>query len=141
MLDIQNLGHIQMLSVTLSYLPWWYVLLAVGLSFYYGVRGVVGQRIAAEQLDRTLAETKGRRWKTWEVVLVRYVQDFLFHVVCAIAGFLALFLAVVALQEAKSFADIQSGAAVLIVFCFLLGLVGAACRWPELLLRRSRCKS
>jgi predicted PurR-regulated permease PerM len=75
-----------------------------------------------------------RQWQTWEVVLVRYVQDFIFHVVCALAGFLGLFFSVAALQEFKALAEVPAGAAVLIVFSFLLGLVGVCGQLPFLLL-------
>jgi len=101
---------------------------------YYGARGVVGQRIAAQLLNDELKSQNKRVWKGWEIVLVRYVQDFIFHFVCSVAGFVSLFIVVVTLQGSQSIADLQAGASVLLVFCFLLGLVGVCGQLPHLLL-------
>lgn len=123
-----------MLNAILAQVPGWYWALATGASLYYGARGVVGQRIAAEQLNASLKAAKGRQWEPWEVLFVRYIQDFIFHFVCSYAGFLALFVAIATLQEPVSFSQLQPGTAVLVVFSFLLGLVGVCGQLPHLLL-------
>jgi hypothetical protein len=123
-----------MLSSILSEMPCWYVGLAVVASLYYGARGVLGQRIAAQLLNEELKAQKKRIWTAWEIVLVRYVQDFIFHFVCSVAGFLSLFIVVATLQCLQSIIELQAGASVILVFCFLLGLVGVCGQLPYLLL-------
>ncbi|HPV45058.1 MAG TPA: hypothetical protein PK056_06050 [Methylotenera sp.] len=75
-----------------------------------------------------------REWKCWEIVFIRYIQDFIFHVVCSIAGFFSLFMAFNFLQEIDTLSDIGSETAILLVFFLLLGLVGACGQLPHLLL-------
>ncbi|HNV87999.1 MAG TPA: hypothetical protein PKL53_03440 [Methylotenera sp.] len=123
-----------MLSKIFAIIPIWYIVITVFLSFYYGCRGVVGQRIAAKQLNQTLMKQELREWKCWEIVFIRYIQDFIFHVVCSIAGFFSLFMAFNFLQEIDTLSDIGSETAILLVFFLLLGLVGACGQLPHLLL-------
>jgi cytosine/uracil/thiamine/allantoin permease len=109
--------------------------LALVVSLYFGSRGVVGQRIAADLLNRDLLKEKnGRTWETWEIVVVRYIQDFMFHFVCGMAGFLSLFAAHSMFGKLSAGSTIDAGAAAVFIFLALVGLVGVSDQLPFLLL-------
>jgi hypothetical protein len=99
----------------LSDTPWWYWLVAAIVTLYHAWRGARWQWIIA---NRAREESKA------DIVVLRCVEDGLFHFVCSAAGFLALVIAnnlygSLALNQPK-----DTGTSVLIAFCFLIGITG-----------------
>lgn len=115
-------------------MPGWYCALAALFSLYYGVRGVVGHRIAAEQQNQRFAKEGLRLVKGWELVLIRYVQDFVFNVVCSVAGFLSLFLSYSVASRLSDFSQLSSGTAILLGGSFVVGIAGVTGQLAVLLL-------
>ena len=118
-----------------SAIPTWYALVAAAFSLYYGTRGVVTHLIAAEQQNAALAKNGAREIKTWENVVIRYVQDFIFNAVCCIAGFLSFFASYFLAQRVVDPNNTSAGIAIIIVAGFLLGIVGVSGQLPYLLLQ------
>jgi hypothetical protein len=115
-------------------IPNWYIAVAIAVSLYYGARGVVAHRIAADALNRKIAEEKGREWKKWEIIFVRYIQDFVFNFVCSMAGFVSLFFSYSIFTTLTNLSDIGVGTAILMIFLFLVGVIGISGQLPFLLL-------
>jgi len=66
---------------------------AIILSTYYGVRGISIHRVEADHKNVEFQKKGLREWTAFEIVFIRYIQDFIFNLVCGMAGFVALYLA------------------------------------------------
>lgn len=115
----------------LTQMPCWYVIIAGLLSLYQGCRGVVEQR------RNYLDNLAGKKWKTWEKIVILYVHDFIFRLVCTMAGFVALYVSYIL---AKGIFNLSLSASVLLAFSFLIGVIGVGGqlhyvilmgRWPK----------
>jgi len=103
----------------LSKLPCAYVAIGLLWSGYQGVRGIVETRLANTGRPGSAAEN----WEPWERLVVLYVHDFIYRFVCTAAGFLALFVAKLAL-DGMSMEAPSSGGLVFVAGAFLIGVVG-----------------
>jgi len=65
-----------------------------------------------------------KQWKLWEKVMILYIHDFVFRFVCTIAGFLALYVSYHLLLKAPHIFELSAGTALLLVFSFLIGIIG-----------------
>jgi hypothetical protein len=119
----------------LTELPCWYSIIAVVASLYFGTRGVVMHRIEAERINLEIRSKEGREWKTWEIVFIRYIQDFIFNFVCSIAGFISLFLSYSLLTGLRDLSKLSAGISLLVVFLFLIGVIGVSGQLPYVILR------
>ena len=105
-----------MLASVLSELPCWYVTVAIVWSFYQGARGVVETRLNNA--------AKIKNWKNWEKVIVLYIHDFAFRSICTMAGFLALYFSYRLIAKVPSIFELSAGTSLLLVFSFLIGVIG-----------------
>ena len=103
-----------MLASVLRELPCWYVTVAIVWSFYQGARGVVETRL----------NNRDKKWEWWEKVIVLDIHDFAFRFVCTMAGFLALYVSYRLIAEVPSTFELSAGTSLLLVFSFLIGVIG-----------------
>lgn len=96
-------------------MPWYYFLIPILFSLYYAIRGIVYWKVYG---DKNLTQT--------QKVIIEYIQEFLFKVVCTISGFTALVIANYIFSSLKSINDIGVGTAVLLIFLFIWGITGAS---------------
>ena len=128
------------LASAFSELPCWYMLVAVGVSIYHGYRGFVVQRVTVQAQKHEL-ETQARasggipnwHWSRLDTIFVRYVYDTLFYFFCSLAGFVALWLAAGIYNASPTAHDIPTGTSALLVFLFLLGLLGIVGQLPHVI--------
>jgi len=93
----------------------WYFAFGILWSIFQGVRGVVETR---------LTNPHARAWKPWERIVVLYVHDFAFRFVCTMAGFASLYMSVALFDEIGPDSELSTGDALLMLFSFLVGVVG-----------------
>lgn len=66
--------------------------LALVLSTILGIRGIaIHINVSKDENARLRGEQKAE-WKTWQVILVYYVADFIFNFVGSLAGWIALYM-------------------------------------------------
>lgn len=115
-----------MLKESLNQIPCWYIIAGILWSIYQGVRGAIEYRLNydAQFYKDANQNNKFQKpfWKRWEKWVVLYVHDFVFRFVCTISGFVALYLAYTLAGD--NMQGITSGSSVLIVFLFLIGIIG-----------------
>jgi len=92
----------------------WYLVIAIAWSLYQGARGVIETRL----------NNRDKNWQAWQKVLVLDIHDFAFRFVCTMAGFLALFVSYRIAESVDLLADLSTGAAALLVFSFMIGVIG-----------------
>jgi hypothetical protein len=92
--------------------PCLYVSFAILWSAYQGIRGAVEHHYASAKKDD--------KFYNWFVL---YVHDFFFRFICTMAGFIALYVSYFLLTMAK-FSELSSGTSALIVFSFVIGVIG-----------------
>ena len=94
-------------------MPCWYFFIMILFSLYYAIRGIVWEKVKG---DKNLTQ--------FQKVIISYIQEFLFKVVCTISGFMALFIANYIFSSLKSINEIEAGTAVLLIFLFIWGITG-----------------
>jgi hypothetical protein len=99
----------------LSQPQFWYFAFGIFWSIFQGVRGVVEAR---------LSNPHARAWKRWERIVVLYVHDFAFRFICTMAGFVSLYMSVALFNDISPDSELSTGDALLMLFSFLLGVVG-----------------
>jgi hypothetical protein len=117
----------------LSQTPSWYWLLAILVSIYHAYRGFMVQWIFAHQQNHEFKAKSLRAWSTTEIVVIRCLEDSLFYLICSLTGFLALLVASDLWRSHAHREVIDAGASVLIVFTFLLGVIGVSGQLPPLI--------
>jgi hypothetical protein len=113
--------------------PLWYWVIGSAFSAYYAYRGAVGNWFAQKQANTDRPE--GNRLPSWVIISVYCPHDGLFHFVCAIAGFVVLFVGQGLYGSLAADASIDAGRSVLLVFCCLFGLLGVTGQLPQLILQ------
>jgi hypothetical protein len=99
----------------LSQPQFWYFAFGILWSIFQGARGVVEAR---------LSNPHARAWKRWERIVVLYVHDFAFRFICTMAGFVSLYMSVALFNDISPDSELSTGDALLMLFSFLLGVVG-----------------
>jgi hypothetical protein len=105
-------------------MPCWYVLILIVFSLFYAIREIM------ERIIRLSNDGKKNNKKdiitTQERVIIYYVRDFLSQVIFTSSSFIALFIANDIFSSLKSFNDISSGTAILLIFLIIWGIAGAS---------------
>jgi hypothetical protein len=96
-------------------IPWYYFLISIVFSLYYAVRGIVWMK---KYGDKTLTHV--------QKIIIEYIQEFLFKVVCTISSFMTLVVANYIFSSLKSINEIGVGTAVLLIFLFIWGITGVS---------------
>lgn len=98
-------------------IPSWYWVLTFIFSAYYAYRDVLDHKtgICAARKDLTRHEK----------LVIYYIQGILFKVIITVSSFISLFIFKNIFLSFKSFNEINAGTAVLLVFLFLWGIIGA----------------
>ena len=94
----------------------WYFAFGIVWSLFQGVRGIVEAKLYNHQ---------ARDWKPWERVLVLYIHEFAFRVICTLAGFVSLYMSVVLFNEISPDSELSTGDSLLMMLLFLVGVIGA----------------
>ncbi|MBW1796032.1 MAG: hypothetical protein JRJ38_16685 [Deltaproteobacteria bacterium] len=118
---------------SLAETPLWYLGVMFLLSIYHAYRGFMLQWIFAHQQNQEAAKNNLREWSKAEIVVVRCVEDALFYFVCSLAGFFALHVAGSLWKLHGQCEAIDTGASVLIVVSFLIGIIGVSGQLPPLI--------
>lgn len=106
------------ISEILMKIPWQYSLAALLLSLFYGIRGIMEQRILYRQNKlRICNETSPT-----ERIIILYIQDFLFKFIATMSGFVALFICGHLFPTTVGINDISAGKALLLIFLFVWGV-------------------
>lgn len=94
-----------------------YWFFAVGLvwAVFQGLRGVIEAR---------LMHPHAAHWKRWQRFVVLDVQEFAFRFVCTLAGFVALYMAVVLFNDADPDLEVPFADSVVMLLLFLIGVLG-----------------
>ena len=103
-----------MLIDIMDQIPWWYILVALLWSIYQGIRGIVEHN--RNYKDKALS------WSISEKLVILFIHDFAFRLICTISGFVSIYLAYWLFRE--NFQNLTIGAAILILFLFLIGIIG-----------------
>ena len=119
--------------ITIALIPVWYWVVAVLFSAYYAFRGWVGNRVAARVENEKRSQSA--RYDEWVIKWVFSAHDALFHFVCSMAGFCALFVANTLYESLIAGSTFDAARSVLLVFTFLFGLVGVTGQLPQLILQ------
>jgi hypothetical protein len=93
----------------------WYFAIGALWSVFQGVRGVV---------ETKLTNPHARAWKPWERVVVLYIHDFVFRLVCTLAGFVSLYMSIALFNEITPDSELSIGDALLMFLTFLVGVIG-----------------
>src|SRR6266446_921663 len=100
---------------TLNQPQYWYFAIGALWSIFQGVRGVVETR-----LDNPQASA----WKPWERIVVLYIHEFAFRLICTLAGFLSLYMSVIVFNEIIPDGELSTGDSLLLLLLFLVGVIG-----------------
>ena len=109
--------------------------IAVMVSVYYGVRGIVIEVRDAKVEDAELVKQGKLPWCLWQRVFVHYVHTFILNTFCCLAGFLAMSVAGQVYEQAGSVRQLESGTAILLGFLALVAITGITGILPEILYR------
>lgn len=116
-----------MINEMFARMPCWYLSVAVILSLYYAIRGVVELRALHIKTPISFIEK----------VIIFYVQDFLFKFIVTMSGFITLFVANGIFPGYAQLNNMSTGYAILIIFLYVWGILGI-CGYLTLFI--SRCK-
>jgi hypothetical protein len=101
-------------------MPCWYQAIIILFSLYYAIRGVMYRyNLKSEYTDRTKYEILFR-------VIIDYIQEFLFKVIITVSSFVALYIDYCILLKIESPSKIDAGTGIIIIFLFVLGVIGAS---------------
>ena len=101
-------------------IPLWYWILALSISTYYGIRGIMEFRILYKQWPSYV----NRESSLIERIMILYIQDFLFKFITTMSGFMALFVACYIFPSTTEIKEIGSGNALVLIFLFIWGIIG-----------------
>ena len=122
-----------LLKLSLSY-PMIFCLLALMVSTYQGVRGILIQRHNIQN-DNILKRNQSLAlWTLSETIYVHRIHDFLFNFVCTMAGFVAWHVETLFLNRIADWSTIGAGTGIFLVFLSLVALAGVAGVLPPILL-------
>jgi hypothetical protein len=113
-------------------MPCWYILIIIIFSLYYGIRAIVNENVRVKRSKlsnskkREKNETLEYELNIFEITIIQYIQEFLFKVIITISSFMALWVGHKILISLESFDDIGVGTAILLIFLFAWGIIGAA---------------
>ena len=99
-------------------MPEWYIWLALLLSIYYGIRGIIEQCVLFKEKKYKSVSNRAER------IIILYIQDFLFKFITTMSGFVALFIAGYIFPSIIEVTDISVGKALLLIFLFVWGVTG-----------------
>ena len=95
-------------------MPCWYIFIIFVFTLYYAIRGLMEK---IQYGDKALNLT--------QKVIIDYIQEVLFKVIVTISSFIALFIANYISSSLESINDIGAGTAVILIFLFIWGIIGA----------------
>lgn len=104
------------------HIPFWYIVAMICFSLFHGIRDLFEQSVNLKIMEnnKTLYQfTKCER------VFILYIQGFIFKFATSISSFMALWIGYEILLSLKSFNDIGVGTAILLIFLFAWGIIGA----------------
>ena len=108
-----------------------YWTVAVVLSLYYAYRGYVGNwSYMREKNDQRCQK---HRFSDGQIIRVYCVHDALWHLLSALAGFVALAVAFKICKSIDLAQPLDTGKSLLLTFSFLFGFIGATGQLPMLL--------
>jgi hypothetical protein len=113
--------------------PCWFWLITLFISGYHAYRGFEIQRIWAIQQNQQLRAEITRRYSGTEIVILRCVEDMLFHLVCSLSGFISLLVAKTLYDSFAQSQTIDTGTSILLIFSFLIGIIGVSGQLPPLI--------
>lgn len=144
------------LGQALCSVPWWYYTIAGIFTFYHGWRGYViqewsenrqKQEAELEYLKVKLEYLKAGKendlkfyWmKDCKTKCSRYWYDALFYIFSSIIGFLSLWFGIYIFNKlGNNFQTISGGASAIIVFLFVLAILGAGGKLPHVINRGNK---
>jgi uncharacterized membrane protein (DUF4010 family) len=94
---------------------YWYFAAGLAWAAFQGIRGAVEARLAHPQ---------AARWRPWQRFIVLDVQEFAFRFVCTLAGFVALYMALVLFNDADPAGEVPFVDSVVLLALFLIGVLG-----------------
>jgi hypothetical protein len=109
--------------------PVWFWIIAFLVSSYHAYRGFMWQWIFGIQQN----EDFKRKLSKKEIVILRCIADALFYLICSMAGFLCLIVANNLYKEFANCQTIDAGLSFLMVFSFLIGIIGVSGQLPALI--------
>jgi hypothetical protein len=98
-----------------------YFIIGLVWSVYQGYRGKREQQLSC---DWRVGARLQDRWDRWDQWMVLYIHDFVFRLVCTMAGFVALYVSYSLYAKLGIWPDLSSGSALLMTFSFLIGVIG-----------------
>ena len=99
-------------------IPIWYIIIALLLSIFQGIRGIVEHNRNYKDRDQ--------QWNTIEKLFILFIHDFLFRFICSCIGFVSLYLIYhILTSDQTQLQDLSIGTAVLLVFLLIVGIIGA----------------
>ena len=101
-------------------IPLWYLGLALLISIYYGIRGIMEFRILSKQWSSYV----NKESSLIERIMILYIQDFLFKFITTMSGFMALFVACYVFPSTTEIKEIGWGNVLLLIFLFIWGIIG-----------------
>jgi hypothetical protein len=116
----------------------WYVSLAIVVSVYQAIRGIVFQTQYAEAQKKAQKHDDASTFalgaqSSAQIFLLRALSDGVLYLISTLAGFESLLLAYRILNRAPSLEAISGGAGAAFVFLALFGVLGATGQLPHLL--------
>jgi hypothetical protein len=112
----------------LTQIPIWYIAIAVVFSIYYGWRGGrANYLVAVGQKKDTGKEGIFKYLTEKQIFRIYSLHDFIFHFLCSISGFLALYI----LSQCRVIKSTEDS--IFIIFLSLYSIVGITDTLPQLL--------
>jgi len=103
-------------------IPLLYIVVMISFSLYYAIRDLFEQSVYLKSAEKDQSSNKLTKC---EKIIILYMQGFLFKFVTVISSFIALWVGYKILLSLKSFDNIGVGTAILLVFLFAWGIIGA----------------
>jgi len=107
--------------------PLLYLLIAVIVSVYHGIRGYLIQRLSIDRLNGLPTE----RTRT-EKIIVYFTYGFVSHFVLSLLGFASLYAVCEIMNTIPDLSKIETGTAIFLCFLSLVALAGIAGIYPLL---------
>lgn len=128
------------MNINLNEIPCWYMVISMILSFYYSIRGGRANylfnlnRIKEDDAKIKNDSASKREWplNKWQSFWIYSLHDFIFHLICSLSGFFALYLLGTNYQVMSSNAA-TTGDSILIVFLSLYSIIGITGMLPQLI--------
>jgi quinol-cytochrome oxidoreductase complex cytochrome b subunit len=108
-------------------MPWWYDLITILFSLYYGIREIKVRNCFSEGTNKN-------HIPKWQRVSLYHLHDIVVQVIYTISGFVALFIAnYILFSSLDTFSDITVGTAILLIFLIFWGTTGVSGYLPYLI--------